>query len=1050
MIRMRRAHPYATAWFIVAVGLGAARAQAPSTPRLAGNAANPTLLIQVEHPILLFGEKPGTPVRTAIGAKTLNFPPDARLTYAWQQVEDALSPVAAPMDKGKKIVFSSTDAASTVATFPDWGVYAIRLTVTDAKGGTAASRNVWVNVWDSRPHIVVDGKADPLCPAPGLTPPPSVRALSSDPGPFAHPRIYCTDADWPEISQRCAKGILASKALAILQQNAAKGIDAPQSEPGKLTAKLEAYADAGYAGEAPDLTMGVPAEMKDGKPDWGKAAGKLNDYMRSLRDACFVAWVSLDPSKPRDQAAPEEKARRRRLAKALAAASRLRLRGSWDPESGQFKKDAPLYIDGLDQLGDRLAHFESWALAYDFIAPWMTAEEQREARNLLFATSVGRTTGARGLHTQVNGVSQNRGVERGLQQNGEFMNIEEERIVTALCIAGEEGGVDPKVVQAFTALPKPADFEKSGKCFAYDWVRPADADTGRDHPASRPYPVGSTWPHARKVEVDNLQRVIWWSDDAYTSPWGFMMNREAYYGFSALGIWPAAVAYARHGASNLYVTSYFYPTVNHLVYHYYPGAVTQKSDHFQSNTYMYDHHDGGGDYRQAHVLLLKYMYPDDPLVDYIYAANAPSFEQSVFNPFNTALFGLDPGINGKTPTLPETAKQKALPLTKLDPQEGVVVTRSGWEENDAVLYFDEGWKNTGHMHAEKNNFSFYAVGRPWSIPPGYHIVESNYQSLVSIQDPAFAADPETEGYVGESPGIIPAGSAYPKCFPTPPGHLIEVKDGPDRLHTLMAGDAKTAYDYSFGGANKAVEPEKKRAQHQYPGLLDDLLARWPGGRYVYAESRNAHFGMPETLNPGYNPVKYVFRTILFVRGRRPYALVVDDINKDGTPRNYRWAINCTNAFGPPSGCFADAQGRPTASSLILAPGATATDATLLHLPDQGDQPGLPRLLLRDCAELDNRSQPAMHILTRIGKDVPAGQPPSNRVFVDRNGVVEPRYTMLLFPYRTGEKIPVTAWDGAKRTLTVDLKDGTVDAVTFDRGNADHRTRLAFQRRGGGR
>ena len=72
---------------------------------------------------------------------------------------------------------------------------------------------------------------------------------------------------------------------------------------------------------------------------------------------------------------------------------------------------------------------------------------------------------------------------------------------------------------------------------------------------------------------------------------------------------------------------------------------------------------------------MKYMYPDDPLVDYFYAPYAVSIEQRPHVPFFTALFGLDPGIHGRPATLPETAQAKALPVTKLDPQIGVVVAR---------------------------------------------------------------------------------------------------------------------------------------------------------------------------------------------------------------------------------------------------------------------------------------------------------------------------------------------------------------------------------------
>lgn len=995
-------------WWLVAVGWAT----------MAG-AVNPVVAVRVDRPILSLVPTPGV-TRTGLHATATGFAPDARLTFAWRQVQDALSPTAASMAAGKLIRFGATDAPDVVAEFPDWGVYEARVTVTDTAHGVSASANTWVSVWDYRSHLVVDGRADPLGVAPGINPPPSVRALSPDPGPFVHPRLYCADADWPELHARCTNGVLASKALRLMQQDVARRLDAPNSDFAKLTAQLLAGTE----------------------PDWGRYKGKLNDYADLLRDACFVAWVTLDPRTPHDQAPADEQARRRRLAQAVATLARLQLRACWDRETGAFHKDSPLWIDGLDQPGERVGHLANLALAYDFSAPWMTADEQRAVRDLLFAACVGRTTGARLMYTTRNGVALNHGVERGLQQNGDFMNIEEERIVGALAIAGEDSEVDPRVVSFFTELPKPKDWAKSGKVFPCDWVQRAEFDGGREHEASRPYPVGSTWPFARKAEIDNLQRAIWWNDDVYVSPWGFQLNKEAYYGFSALGLWPAAVAYARHGAVNQFVTSFYYHTSLALLYNYYPGAVTQKSDHFASNIYMYDHHDGGGDYRQTHVLLLKYMYPDDPLVDYLYAANAPGFEQRVFIPFYTALWGLDPGLNGRPTTLAAAARSAGLPLTKLDPEQGLVVARSGWDESDALLYFDEGWLATGHMHAEKNNFSFYALGRPWSIPPGYHIVESNYQSLVSIQDPAYADDPVTEGYVGESPSIIPQGSPYPKCFPTPPGQLLSVEDGPGQVYTLMAGDAKTAYDYCCSDSKQNVPPAKPRSEHAYPGVIDDMLSRWPDGDYVFRRNRDAHFGFPDKLTPGYNPVRYAFRTILFVRGPRPYALIVDDIRKDDTPRNYRWQLNCANAFGPPSGCFADEKGKPVAFSLLLAAGASATDATLLHRPDQGDGPGLPRLLLRDVSELDNSRQPAIAQRTQPGRK---DAPPACRLFVDRRGVVEPRYKVLLFPYRTGEALPATRWEG--RTLVIDLRNGAVDRITCDEAQPDHRTRLTFSRSG---
>jgi len=1014
------------------------------------SAAPPTLAIQVEHSILLFGDPPGTVPSTKLSVEPLSFPPGATLTYHWRQIQDVLSPAAAEMRKGKRIVFAATNAANTIASFPSWGVYEIRLTVTALESGLSESRNVWVSVWDAQSQLVVNGQADPLGAAPGIKPPTSVRNLKPAPGPFVHPRIYCSDADWPEIRRRCTEGLIASSGLRQLEaglRNEASGINSAKSDYFKLTAALAAYADAKYQSVAPDLTGGISPEIKDGKPNWENARRKLLEYQRQLRDACFAAWIKNEPSKRPDQLLAEDLAQRRRLAKAVSGLCHLLLCHSWDRQTGEFKHDYPLYIPRLHEIGLGLQEFQYLALAYDFSAHWMTPEEQRETRNLLFAVGVGRTTGARNFVPQVNGVWQNHGVERGPQQNGDFMNIEEEKIITALCLAGEESGVNPEVIQTFTAAPKPKDYETSGQCFPYDWTHFTEFDGGRNHPASQPYPEGGNWPFARKVEVDNLQRAIWFNDDWYVSPWGFLLNKEAYYGFSAYGLWPAAVAYARAGAFNQYVAGHYYHTLIHNVYSYYPGALPQKSEHFSSNIYLYDHHDGGSDYRHVHALFLKYMYPDDPLVDYFYAPYAVSIEQRPHVPFFTALFGLDPGINGSLAALPETAKAKALPVTKLDPQIGVVVARSGWSEEDMMLYFDAGWSGTGHMHAAKNSFAFFALGRPWAISPGYHQKLNNFYSTVMIQDPAWAQDPLTQGYIGQSESAEPAGSDYPTCHPTPPGHLLEVRESADKLYTLMAGDARTAYDFCYARDNQArpqITQPWTRADHMYPGLLDFLLARLPDAmnREMFTGKRNI-FGLEEKINPGYNPVRYAFRTILFVRGTRPYALVVDDINKDDAPRNYRWMMNCSYDFGGADGRFADENGKAVGASMTMAPNATPTEAILVHLPDQGEQPGLPRLLVRDLSETDNRTQPPLR-LDRTTFGTPYSHH-TDRIFIDRVNVPEPKYKILLFPYRTGERLPVTAWDSLSRTLTINLRDGTTDQLEFDRTNPDHRTRLTLRR-----
>ena len=995
-------------------------------------AAGPTLNIASDHPILISDRD--LPVETTLTVTPQNFPKDAILTYSWEQVQDVLSPFAATMGRANPISFSSTNSPSTKLSIIGAGVFEVRLTVTDSKSGLTRSKNAWINVWSSRSPIVKDGKEDPLCAAPGIQPPPSVRTLSPDPGPYCHPRLYTTAQDWPELRDRVQHGKIASMCLGSLRRELADRFDKPDSDFSRLSDQLVKFADFGFQGPAPDLTMGIPSKPGDKGPDWNDALHHFFDYINMLRDATLVAWIDQDPKTPHDQVPKANQERFRRLAKITSSIGYIVLNGCWDAKTGVFHKEYPIFPGGLDEPGGICWNMSSLGLAYDFTGSWMTTPEKKAIRDFLYAQSVGRTTGARtvGFASGIHGR-----LQRGYEQNGDFMNIDEEKVLNAMVLEGEEASVSPAVVKAFTDLPVPKDHLTSPDYKSYDWVQSTTVDTMGACLESHPYSVACSWPFARKVAVDNLQRAIWFNDDGYVSPWGFTCNREAYYGFSAWGLWPTAVAYARHGAENQFVTSLFYNTVLQLLYSCYQAPTENKSDNYSSHYFLYDHHDGGGDYRQNHVVMMKYMYPDDPAVDYIYFGNAPGLG---FNPFIQTLFGLDPGINGKPTTLEDVGRLKSPVLTKVDPPMGVVVCRTGWDEEAMKLDFDEGPYGAGHMHAEKGNFSLFALGRPWSFAPGYHVTDSTWQSEVLIQDPRYAKDAVTQGFMGEGPNQIPEGSDYKRCFPTPPGKLIDVTENEGHNCVIMAGDNATAYSYCYG--DNQVETPLRRRDFLYPGLYDMMISHDPNLAYGLNE--------PMKLTTNYNPVQYAYRTILFVRGEHPYALIIDDIEKDGTPRNYRWQMNCSTMFGPPS-LFTNSAGEKIPSDLDSEPGATASQAVLLHSPldlpppNDSQKAGLPRLLVRDFSDAaDQVNDPAIEVSkqsgTKEGKDIDI-----HRLFITKNHVVRPGFKVLLYPFRTGEKLPETKWNEDHTKLTIDFGGGKVDTISIDRSNPDHRSRVSFSR-----
>ena len=985
----------------------------------------PRLAVSVDHAILRFGDDSKGPCKTALSVKPLNFPEGAALVYEWKQVQDEMVPGAAKMAE-KPIQFSDSHRPSVTATFPASGVYEVQVTVTDRGHKLSATRNTWINVWDNSPALTVGGSADPLTAIPGMAA-PKVRNVMPEPGPFIHPRLLCSPEDWKAIHTRAVdgQGKIAAAAWKTLTQKYKQGVD-PNGNHGKFLAEVERYLDSGGAGACPDLTMG----WKDPNGIDRYLAGLFENLSR----ACFKQWLKVDPAQAEESIPAEDRQLCRKLAKQVAGVCRFLLQNSWDRKTGQFKKETVGYIRNLESPGERVSDgYSALALAYDFSAPWMTEAELRDTRDFIIAVGRGRTGPGMGPgHSS----PENRNVSRGFEQNGTFGVWGEPMIWLSLVVSGEESAADPQVVQTFLNPPKPKDYEKLRVSAGYDLVRPVDFESGSPLRIGRPYPAASGWPHALKCDVNWLQKEIWTYQDGMISPWGFTIERLAYFGYMTNETWPVAYTFARFGGFNQYVGCYFYQTVNNWIYTLYPSGGPDRSDSFLSNVGFYEHHSGGGDYRQQYILFLKHMFPEDPVVDYAYAAQAPYFEKRSFNPIHNCIFGVDPAIKNLEEALEPAAKAGDLPLTKVDPQLGIAVMRSGWKDDDLLLYFDGGHPLWGHMNAEHGSFSLFALGRHWSVPSGYHKVLGNFQSLVQVQNPAWAACPMTHGYMTENPCFKPdvPGCDYNGAFPTPSAHLLEVRQAPDKHWSLAASDITVCYNYTCGNPNRQPV-EFNIHDFMYPGLLKFLNRVDP----KYGEwTKVSFYPVPDGCK-----IKRAIRTVLFVQGKRPYCLVVDDFQKSDSPSNYRWVMNDKTKLRE-EGRAAD--NKDESFCVVMAPGATSTEAVLLHRRDEGDLPGLPRLLVRDVSENDNSRQSAARMEQTVFKlpEEKYSREETNALVMERNEVVEPRFKVLLFPFRTGEKAPLTSWNPEKTQLTVDFQDGTSDTIVFDRSNPDRRTRLSLK------
>ncbi len=891
------------------------------------------------------------PVVATLSAEALGFTPGS---FTWSAVQPAA--VAAQHLHAATVAptLSATSGAQISVTFPARGIYQILLSATD--GSQTATHQVWVQVWDR-----LDG-LNPLQQIgrnPGLLPPTSMRQLSPDPGPYQHPRLLFTDADWPELNAKSTASNEVAAALTRLQTALNNNFDKSTAPVGSLrtyASALLAWEDGGFLDATYSSSVETVRVFSERKQVGMDPRNHLPD---ALLVSAYLVWVRNNPANPAAVSTADQN-RLRYLSRVAAAAGRAELT--------RVRLGLATSATGAPDM----------AVVFDLLYDWMTAAERTDLRDYLYAIGYGfYNTGGGGL---------SRTAPTSYVANGDFPNLVDPWILPALVIEGEEADVSPAVVAAQTPIV------------------PAVSGPG-------------AWPNASPASFRNLTRMIRWYSEFFVTPWGSPLHHHAYFEASSGMSGPAMLALARRG-QNGFITTNWYQASFHVFNNVNPESPT-------TPPVLWDHHDGmgfgNGIGGYAGRYLSRYLFPDDALMDHVY----PTFRREVSVDFYTALFHIDRPAK----TMAQVATEKGISLTNFDPFRGAGTTRNTWGENDLSLYFECRPDVQGHMHAEANNFSLYALGRPWSTPPGYHVTINDASATVLIQNPALASDPGTEGYIGQSPSAATITTTRNQ-FPTPPGKVVEATDDPAGQWTLFAGDAAAAYNYAFeGGVSSTLDTGRRNQDFYFGEVLSQMYANY---------NPSTDTATLKVGNLAYNPVAHAFRTVFTARGARPYVLVIDDITTDGsTPRNFRWNLP---AFG-----------RNAFNTLRLQSGATATDGVLFHTPDAASG---PRLLVRDISEQSTTGQPPIFLDRRVNGD---GQPQldigfdnnsglytsvqSNRLLITRENVVRPQFKVLLFPHQSGENLPLTSWNAEQTIATIDLRNGYTDRLTFDANRPDKRTRI---------
>lgn len=422
---------------------------------------------------------------------------------------------------------------------------------------------------------------------------------------------------------------------------------------------------------------------------------------------------------------------------------------------------------------------------------------------------------------------------------------------------------------------------------------------------------------------------------------------------------------------------------------------------------------GSNRFNASDVVGLKWVFPDDPTVDFVwrnYVEKAPEIPDTgyVYSQFQTddgysnfllpaAIFALD-----HAPGSWEGQAQSVVKEEYLAKDRGLAVLRSGKGSSSLAVQFHARQDMGGHTHGDRLDITLSGLGRMWiqKTYGGSQFQPSKYHSMVLIDGKGIG--------VGDPDGD--------KC--RQPARVLHFHPG-DTLSTVSA-DATYAYTWEWHWS-----PQFPDKQHPWLGLdgWEAVTETWndfqmePVDEDLYERPfyDYPHWSQPNKLERlvkrPYNPMERAFRTVAMIKGDHPMVLIADEFKKDSEPHLYEWLAQIARDLVLDT------------TVIDVNPASHRYDIILREPETTGDRRLLVRIL--DMAAFDPQAVP-FRIDTLDYIDYFSGQPFSpnpnwvRQRLVIHSESVSPGFRILLFPYHEGEELPVTSWDPGRDTLRIDI------------------------------
>lgn len=428
---------------------------------------------------------------------------------------------------------------------------------------------------------------------------------------------------------------------------------------------------------------------------------------------------------------------------------------------------------------------------------------------------------------------------------------------------------------------------------------------------------------------------------------------------------------------------------------------------------------GGYKFNSADIVGLKWMYPNDPKIDFAWQNyinewhGNPGSEDYVYQQIAPAASGyhnylLIASIFAKDYQTGDFETQNTVALdNKLSffgKERGLLTTRSGFGPDAMMSHIHCRQDMGGHTYGDKNNFTLSALGRMW-VRYSFrgNVLETQFHSGILVDD---LGVPNFNGGIARQPAKI-----------------LRYEDTPE--FTQIMGDATYAYSWEWQWSGGPASND-----HPLLGTNGWEKVMETRNDFRYEAGTEPHFDIPfyeyaewngpyqeRIIKRPYNMMEKVYRNTALVRSSRPFLLVMDEIKKDDNVHNYKWLAQIANDL------------TITSTDVNLVDSDYRCDVIL------SEPTGNRKLLVR---VLENQGYNGVG--APMYTDVIQNSSVDFTRLVMEADVVSPDFKVMLFPYVDGEILPKTTWNTSHDTLLVDLGNGEIKKVVFiETAHDDHRT-----------